>query len=187
MQCVLQAAASAFFGMAIVIAAEEPPSIDWQPLKVTRGIFDRDLGMLDSERDEYATNLSDVAVNRLVESKASPAAVVDARRLLALALNLSPRNKRALVASFQLSRGVLPQASEGNYSPQAFARLLQARARLLEKQDGEPNRVLARMFIDLAAAMDPKNEDAVYASEMQRLDHGEPDWKSLTDPVEEKP
>jgi hypothetical protein len=29
--------------------------------------------------------------------------------------------------------------------------------------------------------MDPKNEDAVYASEMQRLDHGSVNWKSLTD------
>nr|MCU0752050.1 hypothetical protein [Akkermansiaceae bacterium] len=100
---------------------------------------------------------------------------------------LSPRNKRALVAGFQLAKGVLPEASDGAYSPQAFARLLHARAGLLEKQDGDENRLLARMFIELAAGMDPKNEDAVYASEVRRLDHGELDWSAVTNPKTQKP
>jgi hypothetical protein len=182
-----QAATILFIGMAMVIAADEPRKFDWQPLKITRGMFTRDLGMLDSERDEYATNLSDHAISRIAAAKASPAALADARRMLALALHLSPRNKRALVAGFQLGKGVLPEAADGAYSPQAFARLLHARAVLLEKQDGDENRLLARMFIELAAGMDPKNEDAVYASEVQRLDHGEIDWSVVTDPKEEKP
>jgi hypothetical protein len=29
--------------------------------------------------------------------------------------------------------------------------------------------------------MDPKNEDAVYASEVQRLDHGSVNWNDVTD------
>jgi hypothetical protein len=29
--------------------------------------------------------------------------------------------------------------------------------------------------------MDPKNEDAVYASEVQRLDHGSVNWNEVTD------
>jgi hypothetical protein len=29
--------------------------------------------------------------------------------------------------------------------------------------------------------MDPKNDDAVYASELQRIDHGAVDWAALTD------
>jgi len=33
----------------------------------------------------------------------------------------------------------------------------------------------------LAAERDPRNEDAVYASELQRLDHGKVDWADLMD------
>ena len=41
--------------------------------------------------------------------------------------------------------------------------------------------LLARIFTELAAEMDPKNDDAVYASELQRLDQGGVDWSALTD------
>lgn len=143
--------------------------------------------MLNSEREEYATNLAGTAVNRIVAAKASPAVMADARRMIALALHLSPRNKRALVANFQLSKGILPEVSETDYSPQVFARLLLARGQLLEKQGGDENKSLARMFVQLAAGLDPKNEDAIYASEVQRLDHGDVDWSVITDGPEEKP
>jgi hypothetical protein len=43
------------------------------------------------------------------------------------------------------------------------------------------------MFVQLAANMDPRNEDAVYASEVHRLDHGEFDWSAITDPGKKKP
>jgi hypothetical protein len=55
------------------------------------------------------------------------------------------------------------------------------------KQGGEENQRLARFFIQLAAELDPKNEDAVYASEVQRLDHGAVDWASITDPATKNP
>jgi hypothetical protein len=68
-----------------------------------------------------------------------------------------------------------------------FSRLLLARAQLLEKQGGDENRNLARLFALLAAGMDPKNEDAIYISEVQRLEHGEVDWKPVTDGPAVKP
>jgi len=37
------------------------------------------------------------------------------------------------------------------------------------------------VFTELSAEMDPKNDDAVYASELQRLDGGGVDWSGLTD------
>jgi hypothetical protein len=159
----------------------------WDPPKVGASSFTQDLGMLDSEREEYATNLATHAVNQVVAAKAAPDVLADSRRMLALALHLSPRNKRALVVNFQLSKGVLPEVSDGNYSPQVFARLLLTRGQLLEKQGGEENKRLARMFIQLAAGMDPKNEDAVYASEVHRLDHGAVDWSAITDGGEKTP
>jgi hypothetical protein len=174
--------------MACVRAAESPKTFKWEAPKVTKSAFTRDLGMLDSEREEYATTLAGLAVNEVVTAKASPAALADARRMIALALNLSPRNKKALVANFQLTKGILPEVSKTDYSPQVFARLLLTRGQLLEKQGGDENRFLARVFIQLAASMDPKNEDAIYASEVQRLDQGDLDWSVITDSTaKEKP
>lgn len=177
---ILQAVTAWALGVVLVCAAEAPKTFTWEPLKVGKSLFTPALGMLDSEREEYATNLATLAVNQIVAAKASPQSLADARRMLALALQLSPRNKRAVVANFQLSKGVLPEAAESNYSPQVFARLLLTRGQLLEKQMGDENKRLAAMFINLAAGLDPKNEDAVYASEVHRLDQGPVDWASVT-------
>lgn len=137
--------------------------------------------MLDREREEYANNLAGYASNRVAQAKASAASLADARRLVALALNLSTRNKKALVLSFQLSRGVLPEAAPNDYQPDVLARLLFERSQELKKQAGVENTLLARIFTELSAEIDPKNDDAVYASEIQRLDHGSVNWGTLTD------
>lgn len=187
MKGIRQAAVIISLGMASASVADEPKAFKWDAPKVAQSMFTPDLGMLDSEREEYATNLAQHAANRVAAGKASPASLAEARRMLGLALHLSPRNKKALVTGFQLANGVLPEAVEGGYSPQAFARLLYSRGQLLEKQGGDQNGKLARMFIQLAATLDPRNEDAVYASEVHRLDHGEIDWSAMTDPVRKEP
>jgi hypothetical protein len=150
-------------------------------------MFTRDLGMLDTEREEYATNLAALAANKVAAEKASPAALTEARRYLALALHLSPRNKRAIVVNYQLAKGLIPEATEGIYSPQVFARLLLTRGQLLAKEQNGQNQLLARVFTHLAASLDPKNEDAVYASEVHRLDHGSIDWNPFTNPESAAP
>lgn len=180
--CIWQAVTLSALALTCLSAAERPGSFPWAPLKVNQSEFTRDIGMLDSEREEYATNLASLAANQVAADKASAECLADARRMLGLALQLSPRNKRALVVNFQLSRGVLPEKSTVIYSQQVFARLLLTRGQLLEKQGGGENLRLARLFIQLAATMDPKNEDAVYASEVKRLDQGSVDWSDITDP-----
>lgn len=187
MKGIWQAATIISLGMASAGAAEEAKAFTWEAPKVAHSMFTQDLGMLDSEREEYATNLAQHAANRVAVEKATPASLAEARRMLALALHLSPRNKKALVTGFQLTKGMLPEPAEGAYSPQAFARLLFSRGQMLEKQGGEENGKLARMFIQLAATMDPRNEDAVYASEVHRLDHGGIDWSVVTDPAKKDP
>lgn len=187
MKGIWQAATFLFLGMASAIAGEAPKAFSWDPPKITQSMFTPELGMLDSEREEYATNLAQLAASRVRSEKAAPASLTEARRMLALALHLSPRNKKALVTSFQLGKGIVPEAVDGTYSPQAFARLLFSRGSLLEKQGGAENTKLARMFIQLAATMDPRNEDAVYASEVHRLDHGAIDWTAVTDPAKKDP
>ncbi len=178
---VWQAALIGLLGVVCLHAAEPQKSFSWNPPKVARSMFTQELGMLDSEREEYATNLATRAAVEVAGEKASSQSLVDARRMLGLALHLSPRNKRALVVNFQLAKGMIPDIPEGNYSQQVFARLLLTRGQLLEKQGGEENKRLARCFIQLAAEMDPKNEDAVYASETHRLDQGDVDWSGVTD------
>ncbi|MBC8128378.1 MAG: hypothetical protein H8M99_14650 [Gloeobacteraceae cyanobacterium ES-bin-144] len=182
-----QATTILFLSTATLVVAQQTKAYAWEPIKVTKSIFTQDLGMLDSEREEYAKNLATIAVNQIVTTKASPPSLAEARKMLTLALQLSPRNKRAVVVNFQLSKGILPETIDSNYSAQVFARLLLTRGQLLEKQGGEENHRLARYFIQLAASLDPKNEDAVYASEVLRLDHGDPVWSALTDEAEAKP
>lgn len=172
--------------MAIVLAAgawaaAEGEAIAWTPLKVQVSAFSPELGMLDAERDEYATNLANIAVSGFVHAGGKDKAAMErAQRLLALALNLSPRNRRAVVVNYQLGQGTLPAEVKGDYSAPSLARLLLTRGQLLAKTERQENRLLARMFFQLAAELDPKNEDAVYASEVDRLDHGNLDWGFLT-------
>lgn len=164
---------------------ERPPvdrnmRIDWEPLKVGRSHFPRNIGMLDAERDDYADNLAGVAVAQLLEQKAAAKSVALARRMVALALHLSPRNRKALVVNIQLSRGAMRRAPETDYRPQTMARLLMKRAEMLKKQEGEANVELAGYMLDVALGLDPENEDAIYLSELHRLDHGDLDWSALT-------
>lgn len=167
-------------------ATDRAGGFSWDAPQVEHSIFKRDLGMLDTEREEYATNLADLAANSVAAAKASPASLADARRMIALALQLSPRNKRAVVVNFQLGKGMLPEKTASEYSAQVFARLLLTRGQLLDKQGGEDNAKLGRYFTQLAAELDPKNEDAVYASEVQRLDLGAVDWSAITDSGEDE-
>lgn len=164
----------------------EEPKFAWEALEIKSSAFSRDLVMLDAERDEYATNLAAYAANVIAKEGASLASVKQARRILALSLHLSPRNKQAVVTQFQLSKGIIPEKAEGDYSPQVLARLLLTRGQLLLQQAEGENRTLARYLIQLASEIDPRNEDAVYASEMTRLDTGALDWTPLTDPEKVK-
>lgn len=178
---ILQFPIFAVLTLAPLCMAEEP-KFTWEPLQIKASAFTRDLVMLDAERDEYATNLAAYAANTIVTDGASMASVKQGRRILALALHLSPRNKLAVVIQFQLAKGIVPEKADGDYSCQVLARLLLTRGQLLLQQAEGENHMLSRYFIQLAAEIDPRNQDAVYASEMIRIDTGAPDWTLLTDP-----
>ncbi len=145
--------------------------------------------MLAQERNSYATNLATYAANHVVSRMASKESLENARRILALALHLERRNKQAMVVNFQLREGVLPDVKKGDYNPRTFARLLLARAKLLRKDasDDESGKLLASCFIEMAAYIDPRNEDAVFEFESQRIDHGEINWALLTDSARDAP
>lgn len=170
----------------VPLCAAKEPIFAWERLEIKDSAFSRDIVMLDTERNEYASNLATYAANTIATNGASVDSVKQGRRILALALHLSPRNKQAIVTQFQLAKGIVPEKSDADYSPQVLARLLLTRGQLLLQQEEGENRMLARYLIQLAAEIEPRNEDAVYASEIIRLDHGAPDWTPITDPNKEQ-
>lgn len=122
MMCFWQVAV--IFGLSSLFLQGEEPArkFAWDPPKVVASVFTQDLEMLDSERDEYSTNLATYASNAVVAAKASGHSLAEARKVLGLALQLSPRNKRAVVVSFQFGKGLLPEMIETHYSPPVLAR-----------------------------------------------------------------
>lgn len=176
----------------IVVLLSTPSSLhaegelagDYVEPAINRRLFSQGLSMLGSERNDYANNLTAYAVNNLLRKKANQESLDLARQVIGLALHLSPRNKKALIANAQLRRNVMPKAVVADYDSTVFAKLLMTRSVLLEKQPGKHNAKVARYLIDLAAKIDPRNEDATYEAELRRIDHGEPDWplvsKALT-------
>ena len=75
----------------------------------------------------------------------------------------------------------MPKRVESGYSPKTLAALFVARAETLFEQKGESNRLLARALVDLAVTIDPHNDDAIYAFELQKIDYGELDWSQFTE------
>ncbi len=151
------------------------------PLVVRESLLGENLGMVNREREEYAKNLAAHAGNFVVDHKANPESLALAHRVLALALHLSPRNKQALVLNFQLGKGVMPRKRDSQYSAKSLAHLLLTRAEVLFQQKGEENSLLSKCFIDLAATFDPRNEDAVYAFQLQEINFGPVPWHRFTD------
>ncbi len=149
--------------------------------EINRHLFREGLSMINSERNDYATNLTAYAVKVVQESGGDQESLDTARRVLALALHLSPRNKKCVVVNAQLKRGIMPKKVAADYESDVFARLLLTRGKLLEKNKGEMDAVLARYLIALAAQIDPHNEDAIYEAEIRRIDQGKLAWSTLTD------
>ena len=174
-----QVVIGAFFFCPLVMAEEK--KIDYKAPVVGAGMFTDRLGMMDKEREEYAINIANYSGNKIVEAKASPESLAQARRLLALSLHLSSRNRKAVVMNYQLEKGILPQKVEGDYSSEVLARLLLTRGQLLIKQPAEEDVLLGRCFIEVAAEMDAHNDDAVYASELLRMDNKKINWSMFTD------
>lgn len=171
-----------FCGLGCSLAAEaDGAKFAYKAPVVGPGLFSDELGMMDKEREEYALNIANYVGNRIAESKGTAESLAQGRRLIALSLHLSPRNRKAVVMNFQLEKGILPQIVDGDYSAEVLARLLLTRGQLLLKQANEQDQLLGRCFVEVAAEMDPRNEDAVYASELLRLDNKKISWQLLTD------
>ncbi|MFC0017181.1 hypothetical protein [Roseibacillus persicicus] len=167
------------FSVAADPVDDQQVQIAYKPLIVKKSLFG-DFAMLAQERDEYATTLTRFSIESAHAKPTDKIVMESVRRLIGLALNLSPRNRSAVVANHQLGRGILPEKKSADYSRPVFARLLLTRGRLLKEQKGEGNQFVGECFVELAAELDPHNEDAVYECELQKLDEREVDWSVFT-------
>lgn len=157
---------------------------------VEPGVFKfDDLGMAEIERRQYAENLAAFALLAVAEKHADeegkltgvPQEKYDtARKLVGLALHLDPRSRPAVVANGRLKTGVVPKKSaEPSMTAGSFASLLVGRAEELRKAGGEDNLRLAGCFLDLAVALDPSSDNAIYAFETFKLDGHKANWSGI--------
>jgi hypothetical protein len=159
---------------------------DYQAPIVEVIAFDyKELALMEVERDKLATNIAGLVVNELSKRKTGRQ-MANARRLIGLALHLSPKNRTALVANFQMKRDVAPKKVEVDYRPEVLSTLLSERAISLRKKGGADNVKLAGFLLFAAVEADTLNENAVYEYELYRLDVGELNWDIITDASREK-
>jgi hypothetical protein len=159
----------------------------YKPPKFDKSAFDLNkLGLMEVERQKFATNLAGYVVNEVkVQENAHKAEW--AQKLIGLALHIDKRNRAALVANHQFNRGVEPKKVQVDYKPDALSKLLIAQSKSLAKLGDEDNVYLSGLLLAAAVEMDPKNEDAVFALELYKLDIGEIDWEPITDGKPRKP
>lgn len=159
----------------------------YRPPEFDKPAFDvKKIGLMEVERQKFATSLASFVVNEIkVADNANQAD--KGRRLLGLALHLDQRNRVALVANHQFKRGLAPKKASADYTKEALAKLFIAQSELLAKAGGDDNLYLSGLLLAAAVEMDPKNEDAVFALELYKLDVAEIDWEPITDGKPRKP
>lgn len=175
---------NAVLGLALLLlfpVATRAPAGEYRPPVVEEPAFDFEkLALMEVEREKLASNLAGFAVNSL-EKRPGERQWENARKFIGLALQLHARNRVALIANVQLTRGLEPKKAPVDYQPEVMAELLRARAESMITAGGKANIGLAGYFLFAAVEMNPENEEAVYAFELYRIDHGEPDWSAVTD------
>jgi hypothetical protein len=147
-----------------------------------------DLGMIEAERRQYAENMAAFALAAVEKhadgegnlGEVSPATYQLARKLVGLALHLDPRSRSAVIANGRLKAGVVPRRGVSpSMAAETFSSLLVGRAAELRKAGGADNLLLAGCFLDLATALDPANDDAIYAFETFKMDGQKVSWTGI--------
>ncbi len=170
-----------------MLSAEEKKVIFvFKSPEVMASSLGEDFGMGVKERNELSGELAAFAANYLIKKKGDKDSIDFTTKALGLAFQLNPRNRKLLVVNGQLKKGILPNRAETTYTKEAFAVLLVRRAEILLSQKGKKNFDVARAMVALAASIDPRNEDAVFAFEIQKIDYGKLSWGQFTDGSHEK-
>jgi len=94
-------------------------------------------------------------------------AMSEGRLMLTLSLHLAPFNAAAVHCSDCWVEGKTPSLPAPGEDTHAFSSFLLTAAQRQSGGPGTARETLSRVLTRLAADLDPKNEDAVYASEVQ--------------------
>jgi len=137
-----------------------------------------DIALSKPEREKIATNLAAFVANTIAPD-ANVRQLTNARRILGLALHMSPRNRVAVVTNFQFSRGHAPKKVTADYGAGTLAEILQTHARSLLAAKTEADVLLAGYLLAAAVEIDIANETAVYELELYKKDQGALDWSRL--------
>lgn len=148
-------------------------------LAVRNPRFMNKVSMLQREQDEYAGYLAQYAAWRVAGANANEGVGQSARRALALALHLSPRNTLAGQLNKQLTMGRVPKDVRMEYTSDALARLLQVRAEILLESTDEEDVMLGRYFLHIAHEMDARSVglNMLYREDLKK--RGVLDWAVL--------
>ena len=149
-------------------------------VQVGESKFKRGLEMAGREQNEYAMHLTTYALTEIQSANGSQASLDQARRLIGLALHLSPKNRESVIANVQLSKGIMPKMKKKGYNKTTLSTLLFARGNTLKASEGAPNQLLAQAFMTLAAELNPSNEDAIYEAAILEQDNGKLNWGQFT-------
>jgi hypothetical protein len=137
--------------------------------------------LLAPECTRIAVDLARRAARQCSEGvlRGDPAAVGQARLWLTVSLHLEPLNASAVHCITRWLDGQPPALAPAEENLRVFTGFLLAAAAREHAKEGSHQPLLARVLRRLAADLDPRNEDAVLASELQDRDGLAPPLQAL--------
>jgi hypothetical protein len=166
-------------------AQEEAPRIvKFAKPRVPASLFTPDrTALLEPECERIATFLARYAARHCTAGvlRGEPEAVARGRLLLTVSLHLQPLNASAVHCTTRWLDGQQPALAPEEENTGVFSGFLLSAANRESARAGDSQPLLARVLRRLAADFDPKNEDAVLASEVQDRDGKAPPFRELLD------
>lgn len=137
--------------------------------------------LLEPECERIAAFLARYAAAKLTDDvlNGNAAAQAKGRLLLTISQHLQPLNAPAVHCGLRWLDGKRPSLPPPDEDVRTFSNFLLSAAKRQSDNPTPARDVLARILIRLAADLDPENEPAVYASEIQDRDGKAPPFRDL--------
>ena len=142
-------------------------------------IFDpQKISLNEKEKEQVAE-----ALTLFVASRSDPIEkeALICSKALAIALRLAPNYQAAVVANFQLARGLKPKPPEKMPTDAKLASILYVTSQQLRKKETESNNHLANYLLDLSVEIDPRNEVIIMERENLKRQTSWIDWSEVVD------
>jgi hypothetical protein len=139
--------------------------------------------LLEPECERIASFLARYAAEKLTDDVLNGSATARARGrlLLTVSMHLQPMNPSAVHCGLRWLDGQRPSLPPPGEPLRVFSNFLLSAAQRQSDKPAPAREALARVLIRLAADLDPENEDAIYASELQDRDGKAPPLRELLD------